>query len=172
MPGIDAQVDRALMRALAKKPADRYPSLTAFKEALGHAVSRTEAVTIAQKVTRLASAASLQMPAPVLTAVSTIAEPARKFSPALRGLAIGAAAAIVVAAAFVLFLGTASRARDGAIPVTSSPTASAAVAAEYVERLPTAAPAPASQSTSGRHPLFPATRQQEVLATPPASPRP
>ena len=105
VPGIDAQVDRALMRALAKKPADRYPSLLAFKEALGHAVSRTEAVTIAQKVTRIASAASLQMPAPVLTAVSTIAEPARKFSPALRGLAMGAAAAIVVAAAFVLFLG-------------------------------------------------------------------
>ena len=164
VPGIDPQVDRALMRALAKKPADRYPSLTAFKEALGHAVSRTEAVTIAQKVTRLASAASLQMPAPVLTAVSSIAEPARKFSPALRGLAIGAAAAIVVAAAFVLFLGPRPALETVASPATTP--APLPPPSQQTTSLPKAAPAPAPQSTSGRHPLFPATRQQEVLATP------
>ena len=52
-------------------------------------------------MTRLATAASLQ---PVLTSVSAIAAPARKFSPALRGIAIGAAAAVIVAGLVVLLL--------------------------------------------------------------------
>src|SRR6266508_4388444 len=87
VPGIEAQLDKALMRALAKKPADRYPSVADFKQALGNSVSRTEAVGIAQKVTRFANVASF--PEPVRAAVTTLSEPARKFSPALRGFATG-----------------------------------------------------------------------------------
>jgi serine/threonine-protein kinase len=33
--GLDAHIDNAIMKALSKKPSDRYPSLSAFKDALG-----------------------------------------------------------------------------------------------------------------------------------------
>ncbi len=159
VPGIEAQLDKALMRALAKKPADRYPSVADFKQALGNSVSRTEAVGIAQKVTRFANVASF--PEPVRAAVTTLSEPARKFSPALRGIAIGTAAAIVVAAAAVLLLGPRVQ-----LPLASPPPAPAAASAQASQPAAKTGSASTAGSTAAATPspawsqtLFPSTRQ-------------
>jgi eukaryotic-like serine/threonine-protein kinase len=158
VPGIDPQVERALMRALSKKAGDRYASVEEFKQALGSSVSRTEALSIAHKVTRLATAVKLP---PALT--TAIAEPARKFSPALRGVAIGAAAAVVVAGVVVLLLGPRSTSQTAAVPIAAPPPV-----VQQTTATPKSPPAP----TAAAHPMFPATRPSQTAASPPPPPPP
>jgi serine/threonine protein kinase/TPR repeat protein len=97
VPGIEPRLESAVMRALAKKPADRFPSVAAFKDALGASLTRSEAVTLAQKATRVMDALAAAPPA-----VTALSKSAGR-SPIARGLAIGAAAALVLAGALIFF---------------------------------------------------------------------
>src|SRR5208282_3431225 len=101
-PGIPSHVEQALMKALSKKPEARFASLTAFKNALGAPASRTEAVNIVHAATRLVEA-----PRKPFSASNLWAAAKRMFRDlgnlqlpwVVRGVAIGAAVALVVAAA-------------------------------------------------------------------------
>src|SRR5271165_750818 len=53
VPGLDRKVENALMQALAKKPAQRFPSIRAFSEALGASALRMDAPKILHNDTRL-----------------------------------------------------------------------------------------------------------------------
>src|SRR3954468_14706902 len=57
VPGIAPHAEKAVMKALSKKAQCRCATLTAFKDALGAPASRTEALSIVHKVTRLAESA-------------------------------------------------------------------------------------------------------------------
>ena len=93
--GLDPQIEKALMRALSKKPADRFSSVGEFRDALGASVSRTELEKLTQNATRIGTAVPLIEPA-VLQAVKT------PTSPMFRGFAIGAGAVIGVGAVAAL----------------------------------------------------------------------
>lgn len=108
MSGIDPSVEKALLRALSKRPEDRFDSMGDFKAALGSMTSMSEAQRIVAKSTRIASLLSDSSHA-VTSAVSQITSTAgvnKSSIPfALKGVMVGAGAAVVVAAVIVLFLG-------------------------------------------------------------------
>jgi serine/threonine-protein kinase len=117
VPGIAPHAEKALMKALSKKPHDRFSTLTAFKEALGAPASRTEALSIVHKVTRLAGSASIS---PALTsAMSSVTESVKKSSVpfAVKGIAAGGGLALVLAAGLLYLLSPRSTAQSG-LPVT------------------------------------------------------
>jgi eukaryotic-like serine/threonine-protein kinase len=49
IPGVAGRVERALMRALAKKPDQRFATVAAFKDALGASASPTEAASVLEE---------------------------------------------------------------------------------------------------------------------------
>src|SRR5258708_38360838 len=53
VPGLDSRVESAIMRALSKKPAQRFPSTRAFSDALGASSLRMDAPKILHNDTRL-----------------------------------------------------------------------------------------------------------------------
>ena len=53
VPGLETGVESALMRALSKKPAQRFPSVRAFSDALGASALRLDAPKILHNDTRL-----------------------------------------------------------------------------------------------------------------------
>lgn len=53
VPGLDAKVENAIMKALAKKPEQRFPSARAFSDALGASTLRMDAPKILHNDTRL-----------------------------------------------------------------------------------------------------------------------
>jgi len=61
--GLDPRVDAALMRALAKAPAERFPSVRAFSDALGATALRVDAHKIVIEATRLISRSDLPVAA-------------------------------------------------------------------------------------------------------------
>jgi serine/threonine protein kinase len=89
--GLDPQIEKALMRALSKKPSDRYSSVAAFGEAIGASKTRIDA----EQVTRqLAQATTKTIQAPGKTVSHSeigITGPV----PILRGFAVGTAAIAV-----------------------------------------------------------------------------
>jgi serine/threonine protein kinase len=116
VPGIAPHAEKALMKALSKKAHDRFPALTAFKEALGAPASRTEALSIVHKVTRLAGSAGI--PA-ISSAVSNVTESVKKSSVpfAVKGIVAGGGLALVLAAGLLYLLSPRSTAQSG-LPVT------------------------------------------------------
>jgi serine/threonine-protein kinase len=105
VPGLDPRVEGALLKALSKKPAQRFPSTRAFSDALGASALRMDVPKILHNDTRL-----LETPAfPIEVAAAKPSLPARlmalpsKFLPGWSGLssdvraaAMGAGAALVV----------------------------------------------------------------------------
>jgi serine/threonine-protein kinase len=117
VPGIAPHAEKALMKALSKKPHDRFPTLTVFKEALGAPASRTEALSIVHKVTRLAGSAGIS-PA-ITSAMSNVTESVKKSSVpfAVKGIVAGGGLALVLAAGLLYLLSPRSTAQSG-LPVT------------------------------------------------------
>jgi serine/threonine-protein kinase len=118
VPGIAPHAEKALMKALSKKAHDRFPTLTAFKEALGAPASRTEALSIVHKVTRLAGSAGTSFPA-ITSAMSNVTESVKKSSVpfAVKGIVAGGGLALVLAAGLLYLLSPRSTAQSG-LPVT------------------------------------------------------
>jgi serine/threonine-protein kinase len=117
VPGIAPHAEKALMKALSKKAHDRFPTLTAFKEALGAPASRTEALSIVHKVTRLAGSAGIS-PA-ITSAMSSVTDSVKKSSVpfAVKGIVAGGGLALVLAAGLLYLLSPHSTAQSG-LPVT------------------------------------------------------
>src|SRR3954447_8458250 len=118
VPGIAPHAEKALMKALSKKPHDRFPTLTAFKDALGAPASRTEALSIVHKVTRLAESAGSSLPA-ITSAMSSVSESVKKSSVpfAVKGIVAGGGLALALAAG-LLYLLSPRAAVQSSLPVT------------------------------------------------------
>lgn len=116
VPGIAPHAEKALMKALSKKAHDRFPTMTAFKEALGAPASRTEALSIVHKVTRLAGSAGI--PA-ISSAMSNVTDSVKKSSVpfAVKGIVAGGGLALVLAAGLLYLLSPRPTVQSG-LPVT------------------------------------------------------
>jgi serine/threonine protein kinase len=105
--GVPSHAEKALMKALSKKAPDRYATTTAFKDALGAPASRTEALSIVHKVTRLAGSAGISSSFPAITsAMSSVTESVKKSSVpfAVKGIIAGGGLALVLAAGLLYLL--------------------------------------------------------------------
>lgn len=100
VPGLEPAVESALMRALAKKPGQRFASARAFSDALGATALRLDAPKILHNDTRLLEVQA--MPAP-LAAKGSLAD---RLRPLLnpRAAAIGGGGALVAALAVIAFM--------------------------------------------------------------------
>jgi eukaryotic-like serine/threonine-protein kinase len=105
--GVPAHAEKALMKALSKKAPDRYATTTTFKDALGAPASRTEALSIVHKVTRLAGSAGISSSFPAITsAMSNVTDTVKKSSVpfALKGVIAGGGLALVLGAVLLYLL--------------------------------------------------------------------
>jgi eukaryotic-like serine/threonine-protein kinase len=136
--GLDPGVESALMRALAKKPAQRFPSVRAFSDALGASALRLDAPKILHNDTRLLETPAFVAPiAPPkrspLDRVTDVLSPYwMRLSPEMRAAALGGGGALLVALALIAFLFW---------PSSSSPPP--ASAPQAVAAKPSPLPAPA-----------------------------
>jgi eukaryotic-like serine/threonine-protein kinase len=94
--GLDPRIDKALMRALSKKPNDRYASVAAFKEALGVSKTQTEAEEVTREIARLGTTV-IQVP-PGTTVIQPAERTKPGLSPAFRGFAVVTAVIVVLGA--------------------------------------------------------------------------
>jgi serine/threonine-protein kinase len=62
MGGLDGRIDASLIRALAKKPEQRFTSVREFSDALGATALRTDAPTIVEEGTRLIGPPPIEVP--------------------------------------------------------------------------------------------------------------
>jgi eukaryotic-like serine/threonine-protein kinase len=102
VPGLDGGVESAVLRALAKKPSQRFASMRAFSDALGASALRMDAPKILHNDTRLietAAAAPLVAPArkSALDGFTALPMP-------MRAAAIGGGAAVVLALGAIVYL--------------------------------------------------------------------
>ncbi|MGD0024329.1 MAG: serine/threonine-protein kinase [Xanthobacteraceae bacterium] len=159
VPGLDPRVESALLRALSKKPAQRFPSTRAFSDALGASALRLDAPKILHNDTRLlevpASPAQIAPPKRSLLDSLTAALPfGVTLSPEMRAAAIGGGGALVVALAviaFMLFPSSSSPPQPtmaAAKPATVTPHPPAAAAPPIPVNLPSAA-SPAAGPAAG-----------------------
>ncbi len=93
VPGLDAGVESAVLRALSKKPEQRFPSMRAFSDALGATSLRMDAPKILHNDTRLIEAAAAPLVAPPQASSNFFSA----LSPPMRVGAIGGAAVVVLA---------------------------------------------------------------------------
>jgi eukaryotic-like serine/threonine-protein kinase len=100
VPGLEPAVETALMRALSKKPAQRFASARAFSDALGATALRLDAPKILHNDTRLLEVQT--MPTPV-AAKRSLADLLPR-SPALRAAALGGGGALAVGLTVLAFL--------------------------------------------------------------------
>ena len=106
VPGLDPKIESALLKALSKKPDQRYPSTRAFSDALGASTLRMDAPKILHNDTRLIQAADI----PALRAPAASVSNRfglgflRNMSSDLRAAVYGGGAALVVALCVLGFL--------------------------------------------------------------------
>jgi serine/threonine-protein kinase len=102
VPGLDAKVEAAIMRALSKKPAQRFPSTRAFSDALGASAMRMDAPKILHNDTRLIEtpANPIQIAAAQRSAFDRLPN-IPGLAPELRAAVYGGGAAAVVAFAVI-----------------------------------------------------------------------
>ena len=105
VPGLDPRVENALLKALSKKPAQRFPSTRAFSDALGASALRMDAPKILHNDTRLLEAPAIPIQvAPVEQSLwqKLMALPSgllpfwERLSPDIRAAALGAGGALGV----------------------------------------------------------------------------
>jgi eukaryotic-like serine/threonine-protein kinase len=152
VPGLDARVEGALLKALSKKPAQRFPSTRAFSDALGASALRMDAPKILHNDTRLLEVPAFPIQvAPVqrslwdrLMALPSALLPWwEALSSDVRAAAMGAGAALVVGLVVVSFFVF----RSSPPPIVAA--AKPAVAVAHAPVVATALTSPSSRSTAG-----------------------
>jgi hypothetical protein len=107
-PGIAPHAEKAIMKALSKKAADRFPTMTAFKDALGSASSfRPEAAGIGHRATRLANISAISSSFPAISsAMTTVTESVNRLPvpPAVKGMVAGGGLALILAGGLLYLL--------------------------------------------------------------------
>jgi|GEM_PF-1229637 len=166
VPGLEPRVEAALLKALSKKPAQRFPSTRAFSDALGASSLRMDAPKILHNDTRLLEAPAVPIEvAPVqpslwqrlMAAPSAVLPVLDRLSPDLRVAALGAGAALAVGLAVIGFIllpsskpkPVAIAAVTPAAPASTKPVIPTALTAPAVAlapaaHLPAAVPGPAN----------------------------
>ncbi len=110
VPGLDPRVENALLKALSKKPVQRFPSTRAFSDALGASSLRMDAPKILHNDTRLLETPAI--PVAVAPAQQSLSQKVMELpshflpfweslSSDLRAAALGAGAALIVG--FLIF---------------------------------------------------------------------
>lgn len=102
VPGLDAKVEAAIMKALSKKPAQRFPSTRAFSDALGASSLRMDAPKILHNDTRLIETPTnpIQIAPPRRSAFDRLPN-IPGLAPELRAAVYGGGAAALVALAVI-----------------------------------------------------------------------
>ncbi len=123
VPGLDPKIESALLKALSKKPDQRYPSTRAFSDALGASTLRMDAPKILHNDTRLIQAADI--PALRAPAASVSSRFGLGFlssmSSDLRAAVYGGGAALVVALGILGFLFFPSSKKTAPLPPPAAP---------------------------------------------------
>jgi eukaryotic-like serine/threonine-protein kinase len=156
--GLDPKIENALLKALSKKPDQRFPSTRAFSDALGASTLRMDAPKILHNDTRLIEAPMSTIAAAPLPSFGTGGLMAalanipllNKLPPDFRAAALGGGAALVVALGIIAFLlhspSPKPPAAVAANPATTQPASAAlqtpAATAALAPPKPQAAPAP------------------------------
>src|SRR5580704_8985669 len=161
VPGLDGKVESALLKALSKKPAQRFPSTRAFSDALGASALRMDAPKILHNDTRLIETPinPIQV-APVQQSLwdKVMAVPSgllpfwEQLSPDIRAAALGAGGALVVG---LLVLGFMVFHSSKPPPVVVAVAKPAAPVAAVVTTAPAARP-PLSTALTSAAPQIPA----------------
>ncbi len=149
VPGLDSRVDAAIMKALSKKPDQRFPSTRAFSDALGASAMRMDAPKILHNDTRLIEtpANPIQIAPPRRSVLDRLPN-VPGLAPELRAAVYGGGAAAVVALAVI-----------GALSFHSSSPPPAVVIAKPPVTPPPVVP-----------PQTPKTPPASIVTPPPASP--
>jgi eukaryotic-like serine/threonine-protein kinase len=113
VPGLEPRVEAALLKALSKKPAQRFPSARAFSDALGASALRLDAPKILHNDTRLIDPSEVPAPAPAPKHSTGIGQMVASLPPGMRAAAIGGGGALVVACGVLAFM---------LLPTSSPPT--------------------------------------------------
>ena len=102
VPGLDSKVEAAIMKALSKKPAQRFPSTRAFSDALGASSLRMDAPKILHNDTRLIETPTnpIQIAPPRRSAFDRLPN-IPGLAPELRAAVYGGGAAALVALAVI-----------------------------------------------------------------------
>jgi eukaryotic-like serine/threonine-protein kinase len=122
VPGLDSAVEGAILRALSKKPAQRFTTMRAFSDALGASALRMDAPKILHNDTRLietAAAAPLVAPPQpsLLGSFTGLLDGFTALPMSMRAVAIGGASAAVLALGLIVYM---------LVPSSTPPTAVAA----------------------------------------------
>jgi serine/threonine-protein kinase len=169
VPGLDPKIENALLKALSKKPDQRFPSTRAFSDALGASTLRMDAPKILHNDTRLIQATdipALSRPAAGVSSRFGLGF-LSNMSSDLRAAVYGGGAALVVALGIIGFLFFPSLKKTVPQPSPVSPAVAvnppapakpAAVAVQTPAAVP-AVPAPQPAPT-------PAPAPAPVVATP------
>jgi eukaryotic-like serine/threonine-protein kinase len=127
VPGLDPKIENALLKALSKKPDQRFPSTRAFSDALGASTLRMDAPKILHNDTRLIQTADI--PASSAPAASVSSRSGLGFlsnmSSDLRAAVYGGGAALVVALGIIGFLFFPSSKKTVPQPLPASPAVAA-----------------------------------------------
>ena len=162
VPGIEPRVENALLKALAKKPAQRFPTTRAFSDALGASSMRMDAPKILHNDTRLLETPAIPIEvAPVQPSLwqRAMAVPSAALpfwdglSPEVRAAALGAGAALVVGLAVV-----------GVVAFHSSKQKPVAVAAVAPTAPAPHVPAAASTPGNAANPSTPLGSLNDIIA--------
>ena len=151
VPGLDSRVDAAIMKALSKKPDQRFPSTRAFSDALGASAMRMDAPKILHNDTRLIEtpANPIQIAPPRRSVLDRLPN-VPGLAPELRAAVYGGGAAAVVALAVI-----------GALSFHSSSPPAVVIAKPIVTPPPVVPPTP-----------LPKTPPAPIVTPPPSPPSP
>jgi serine/threonine protein kinase len=165
-PEISARTEQVLLRALAKDPADRYPTVSEFAEELSRAIAERPGRTLPTVVTPRAAVAPTERVAPA--APSLLMRPIALAAAGIALLLLGGGSAAVLGA-FATSTPTPTATPFVAVVTTPPPTTAPPTTAAPATTAPPT-PTPTASPTSTARPVT--SPPVVVVTTPPPEPRP